>query len=478
LLNKRLPFPQPDPDAANRLVRRARLSRNAVAACGVAALAGFSVIAFSSTRSQIADFHALAIILENEQPAPASAYAIPAEELRANWPRFRGYEGAGVAAEGPAVKAAPDIVWQKPSPASGFNSPIIWKQRMFFTGGDAGLREVFCLNTVTGELEWRQRVNIPAPASAGEVPEIPEMTGYAASTAATDGERVYAIFATGELAAFTLEGQLVWSKNVGPLDNPYGHAASLATWENQLIVQLDQGYEDSRKSKIQCWDGGTGEMLWQKSRPVGASWTSPIVVEASGKPQVLTLSLPWAISYSPTDGTELWRAGPIDGEVTPSPVYAGGRFFVVNPGTYQLMAIRSDGSGDISKTHIEWIVDGDMPDITSPVSNGERVFTVTSGGDLTCFDGASGTEVWKHSLEAKGEFQASPSITGSTLLLLSAAGDVIGVEAESEFRELWRMSLEDEFHATPAFANGHIYLRGNKNVWCLGSDAAMTSREE
>jgi len=297
------------------------------------------------------------------------------------------------------------------------------------------------------------------------------MTGYAASTAATDGERVYAIFATGELGAFTLDGQPVWSKHLGPLDNPYGHASSLATWQDQVIVQLDQAYEDSRKSRIVVLDGRTGELLWQKARPVGASWTTPVVIEAANKAQIITVSLPWMISYSATDGEELWRMGPIDGEVTPSPVFAGELLIVVNPGMWQLLAVRPDGNGDVSKTHIAWQVDGDMPDITSPVSDGARVFTCAADGTLSCFAVTTGELIWKASVEAEGEFQASPSIVGSVLLLLSAAGDVIAVEAGPEFRELWRTQLDDEFYASPAFANERMVLRGNKNVWCLGSPA-------
>jgi outer membrane protein assembly factor BamB len=359
------------------------------------------------------------------------------------------------------------VVWRTPAPAPGFNSPLVWKERLLFTGGDHETREVLCLNATTGELDWRQPVKVSAPTTADGAPEIPEMTGHAASTAATDGERIYAIFATGELVAFTLEGQAVWSKHLGVFDNPYGHAASLACWQDQVIVQLDQGDEDSRKSKIIAFDGRTGEMTWQKARLVGASWVTPIVIDVAAKPQVITLGLPWVISYSASDGAELWRAKSLEGEITPSPVFANGLLFLVDPGMYQLLAFRPDGSGDVTKTHEVWRVDGDMPDITSPVSNGEQVFTLTSDGTLSCFDTSTGAEVWKESLEADGEFQASPSLAADVLLLVSTAGDLIAVEVGSEFRELWRMQLDDEFYASPAFANGNMYLRGNTNVWCL-----------
>ncbi len=478
LLRRQPPMPQADPDGAARLNRRAHGSRNAVAACGVIAFALFSVLAITGSRSPLSDPAALALLTDDARPGAASLYTIPAEELRANWPRFRGPQGSGVAPEGVSLESPPTIEWQAPVPAPGFNSPIVWRDRVLFTGGNAETREVICLQAATGELQWRQTVSLPAPASATEAPEIPEMTGYAASTASTDGERVYAIFATGELAAFTLDGQPVWSKHLGPIDNPYGHAASLACWQDQVIVQLDQGEEESRESKILVFNGRTGELLWQKARPVGASWTTPIVIESAGKPQILTLGLPWVMAYSPADGSELWRAKAVEGEITPSPVFAGDRIFIVDPGMYQLLALRPDGSGDVTRTGELWRVDGDMPDITSPVTDGARLFTLTSDGRLSCFDAATGAGAWKASVEAGGEFQASPSLAGGVLLLVSTAGDLIAIRDGSEFQELWRTQLEDEFYASPAFAKGRLYLRGNRSVWCLGSATATAAKEE
>jgi outer membrane protein assembly factor BamB len=440
-------------------------------------LAVFSVLAFTGPRSPLADPDAVLKLLKSDLPTLATAYGVTPDELRANWPRFRGHEGSGVAPEGVQLTAAPSVVWQVPSPAPGFNSPVVWKERVLLTGGDAQAREVLALRADNGELDWRQPVQVPAPAAAAEVPEIPDMTGHAASTAATDGERLYAIFATGELVAFTLEGQSVWAKHLGSLENPYGHATSLACWQDHLLVQLDQGHDDSRKSKLLCFNGRTGDVVWQKPRSMGASWSTPIVIEASGRPQVITLGLPWVIAYHAGEGTELWRAKLLEGEITPSPIFANDRLLIVDPGMYQLVALRPDGSGDVTDTHVSWRVDGDMPDITSPVSNGELVFTLTTDGTLSCLNTADGQEVWKQTLEAGGEIQASPSLAGGVVLVASTAGDLIAVEAGREFRELWRMKLEDEFYASPAFAKGRMYLRGNKSVWCLGNSPAMTKKE-
>jgi outer membrane protein assembly factor BamB len=298
-----------------------------------------------------------------------------------------------------------------------------------------------------------------------KAPEVPDSTGYAASTMATDGRRVYAIFATGELAAFTLEGKPLWFKNLGPIKNPYGFATSLATWQDRLILQLDQGESDEAKSKLYALDGRTGQIVWQRPRKVGSSWATPIVIEGAGKAQIITLAVPWVIAYAAADGVELWRVDCLNGEVTPSPVFAGGMVIVASP-SEKLLAIRPDGQGDVTKTHVAWTAEENVPDVTSPVSNGALVFTLTTGGLLTCLDGKDGKKQWDHDFET--EFHASPGIAGGRLYLFSQKGTAVMVEATRQFKELFRTEMGDAFHASPAFMEDRIILRGLANVWCLG----------
>jgi outer membrane protein assembly factor BamB len=278
------------------------------------------------------------------------------------------------------------------------------------------------------------------------------------------------IFANGDCAAFTLEGKPVWSKSVGPLKNPYGHAISLATWQDRLILQLDQGDAEDNKSKLCALDGRTGQIAWQRPRKVGASWATPIVVEAAGKAQVITLALPWVIAYAATDGAELWRVDCLNGEITPSPVFAGGLLFVASP-SEKLMAIRPDGQGDVTKTHVVWTSEDNVPDVTSPTSNGELVFAVTTSGMLTCLDAKDGKKQWDHDYEM--EFHASPSLAGDRLYLFSQKGTALVVQAARQFKELFRTEMGDGFHASPAFAQDKMFLRGLTNMWCVGAAAAQ-----
>ncbi|HYG34850.1 MAG TPA: PQQ-binding-like beta-propeller repeat protein, partial [Clostridia bacterium] len=398
--------------------------------------------------------------------------AASSEELKQNWPCFRGFEGTGFSSltNLPAtwdVKTGANIAWKTPVQAAGFNSPIIWGERVFVSGGDANTREVVCFNLKTGQELWRQAIT-NVPGSPTQPPEIPEMTGYAASTMATDGRRVYVIFANGDLAALTFEGKVIWSKGFGALKNAYGHATSLATWKDKVIVQLDQGDSEEGKSKLYALDGRTGQIVWQRQRKVGGSWASPTVIEAAGKAQIIVLAVPHAISYAATDGAELWRVDCLNGEITPSPAFAGGLVFVPSP-SEKLVAIRPDGQGDVTKTHVAWSNEDNVPDVTSPASNGELVFTLTTMGLLTCFDAKDGKKVWEHDFET--EFHASPTISGNRIYLYNQKGVAVVVEAGRQFKELFRTEMGEAIHASPAFALDRIVVRGVTNLWCLGNMA-------
>jgi len=280
------------------------------------------------------------------------------------------------------------------------------------------------------------------------------------------------LFGNGDLAAFTFDGAPVWGKNIGVPRNMYGHASSLAIWPGKLVVQLDQDEDAPGGSKLLAFDCATGRQLWEHTKPTHGSWASPIIVEAAGKAQIITLALPFVMSHALADGAELWRADLMSGEVAPSPIFAGGMVLAISPAG-EFFAIRPDGAGDVTKSHVAWKANDNIPDITSPVANGELAFTVTTMGGLACFEVATGKLVWQHDLEL--EVQSSPVIAGGELLLLGTKGDFISVAAGREFKELNRAKLADEFHASPAFADGRMFLRGATNLWCLGNSTKVAN---
>lgn len=303
--------------------------------------------------------------------------------------------------------------------------------------------------------------------------DFQEDTGCASPTMATDGRRVYVIFANGDLAALDFNGSVVWTKYFGPFKNSYGYANSLAIWGTDLIVQLDQGESDPAGSKLVSLQGATGRPNWERARVVPASWSSPIVFAANGKTQILTLGNPWAISYDVAGGNEIWRASLLEGEVVPSPIFAGGRIILANPGN-RLMALRPDGLGDVTNTMTVWGSDDGVPDISSPVSDGELVFTATSPGTVTCFDAAAGKKLWSKELDM--EVQASPGIMGGRLFVAGKDGVVVMLQTARVFQEIGRTTLPDKFRASPAFAGGHLFLRGETNLYSLGPGKASPAQ--
>jgi hypothetical protein len=275
-LTRRPPMPQPNLGSNQEPVSANRFSRWSVAASGITVGAMLLLFALNFTSA-----------LPKEQKSPSAAPGTPGnndaalpEEMVRNWPRFRGPNGSGISifSNYPAswdAKTGAAIAWKMPTPAPGYNSPIIWSNRVFLSGGDARVRSVFCLNAANGETLW-QRAVTNVPGTPTQQAEIPDSTGYAAGSMATDGRRVYVIFANGDVAGFTLDGKPVWSKSFGPLKNPYGYATSLATWQDRLLIQLDQGESEEGKSRLYALDGHTGQTMWQRPRNVGSSWATPI----------------------------------------------------------------------------------------------------------------------------------------------------------------------------------------------------------
>jgi outer membrane protein assembly factor BamB len=254
---------------------------------------------------------------------------------------------------------------------------------------------------------------------------------------------------------------------MGIPDNTYGYATSLTFHENLLIVQYDQGYPDDDQAVLFALEGATGKTVWSHVRPVAGSWTSPILIHTSTETQLITCSDPLVMAYDPGTGDVLWQADLMGTDVAPSPIYANGLVFVIQP--YQaLYALRTDGRGDVTESHLAWTAECGAPDICSPVSNGELIFLLTTMGTLSCFETEGGALVWEQELDAG--FQASPSLAGDWLLLLSEEGVMHRVRAARDFEKGPVSELKEATFASPAFARGRIYIRGVKHLYCIGKE--------
>ncbi len=411
------------------------------------------------------------------QPAAVSGAASP-EEIAKNWPRFRGPGGLGIAPVSGVpsqwnVPEGKNLIWKTEVPLPGNNSPIVWNDRVFLTGATEEERKVFCFDAVDGKLLWAKEVP-STPDSAGEVPEVMEDTGFAAPTAATNGRGVFAIFANGDLAAFDFEGGLAWSRHFGPLKNMYGHASSLCVFEDLLIVQLDQAEAGDNLSKLYALSTADGTTAWEAARDVRNSWTSPILVDTPQGKQLITSAAPWAISYDPTTGKELWRAKAMTQDVGPSPAYAAGTAFFANefPG---LLAIAADGSGDVTDSKVLWKAEDGLPDTSSPLATETVLVLVSSYGIVTCYDPKTGEMFWEEEFDAT--FTSSPTLVGNRLFLFGTYTDPEGmvwvVEPTPEgCTRIAENMLGENCVTSPAIVEDRLYIRGATHLMCIGASSS------
>jgi outer membrane protein assembly factor BamB len=282
---------------------------------------------------------------------------------------------------------------------------------------------------------------------------------------ATDGRRVFAIFANGDLAAFDFEGKIAWSKSLGLPDSHYGYSSSLAMYKNLLLVQYDQGFDKDPASKILAFDSASGEIAWQTERKVPNSWASPIVIRAGERDQVVTVANPWVIAYHPADGKELWRANCLRGDIGPSPAFAANKIFVANDGA-KLSAIPADSEGDVSKK-ILWQGEDGMPDTCSVLANEQFVLLFDSGATLNCYDAEKGDLLWDESFDDPA--CSSPSFVGKRVYIFATKGKCLVVEPTKEKCErIAENDLGEECVSSPAFQNGCFYLRAKDHLFCIG----------
>ncbi|MFC2101492.1 PQQ-binding-like beta-propeller repeat protein [Bacteroidota bacterium] len=382
------------------------------------------------------------------------------QEITSNALTFRGPDGNGVVfgknfpvswngATGANIK------WKAQIRLPGYNSPIVWKNRVFLSGASANKREVYCFDAATGEFVWLTDVSM-VPGTPATAPKVDRETGLAAPTMTTDGQRVYAIFATGDLVALDMNGKIVWSKNLGLPVNHYGHSSSLIMYRNLLLVQWDQ----SKGASVKAFDGATGNLVWDSPRSVRVSWASPVLVNTGSRSELILSADPSVAAYDPATGKELWKLDCIFGEVGASIAYAAGRVFATNEYA-KTVAIALGATPKVL-----WELTDYMSDIPSPVATDKYLFLVTSYGVVVCYDALTGEEYWVNEMDENT--YASPVLVGDRIYLLDKSGVMHIFKADKVFTSVGEPALGEESVCTPAFVGGNIYIRGDQNLYCIG----------
>jgi outer membrane protein assembly factor BamB len=398
----------------------------------------------------------------NGMPTPTAS--APDAEMQRNWPGFRGWEGIGHASSDSIPTAwngmsGAGVVWKSVIPRPGHSSPVVWNDRIFLTGGDKDVREVYCFSFNDGSLLWRYRVLV-VPEKPQPHLKIDKETGYAAPTPACDGKRLFAIFPTGELVCLTLKGKKVWARHLGTPENHYGHASSLITRSGLLFVQLDQ-YDSGRLLALAA---PTGATVWEVTRP-RLSWASPICVNTGDRLELICADNQEVTAYNPATGAILWHHDCLSGEVGPSPAYAAGKVYTANENAVATcIRVKDPAAGDSSR--IVWTWNEDLPNTSSPVATDSLLFLATADGIVSCVDADSGTTLWTKEFAAG--FYASPVLAGNRVFLMDRKGTMHIFGASGTYSLISEPVLGEPAVATPAMLKGAIIIRGETNLFRMG----------
>jgi outer membrane protein assembly factor BamB len=379
-----------------------------------------------------------------------------------NWPFFRGEGSRGIAAgsEYPTDwngTTGKNIEWKIIIPGVGKSSPVIWGDKLFLTSAEDGKCKVLCISKKDCEILWKYQVT----RLAGEPEKLPEMdveAGLAVSTSATNGKQVFSVFANGNLVCLDMDGNLIWSKNIGVPKSSYGYSSSLIIYENILIVQFDS----NEKLSLMGFETGTGVLKFETQRTGRPVWSSPVLAEFDHKPVLIINGNPDVTGYDPVSGKKLWSVECMTGDVVPS--VAVNRNFVYAVTDYaKLVAIKPG-----KEASIVWDDNTYTPDVSSPVAYEECLFVATGSGDVACYNQERGDTLWTRYLDC--QFYASPVIAGKLLYLPDRSGVMHIVRAEKSFTLVGEPSLGESSDCTPAFSDKKIYIRSSKNLYCISKN--------
>jgi outer membrane protein assembly factor BamB len=413
----------------------------------------------------------------------------------ANWPQWRGPGGSGVSTETNLPvewNANKNIKWKTPIAGRGHSSPVVWGNKIFLTTAIEGdvipgakavthiiegqeflhpdsigadhkhTFKVICVNADTGKILWEQTAFEGTPYDNRH-----RKSSYAASTPATDGKSVYAFFGTEGLFAYDMNGKLVWKADLGKLGTVgMGTGTSPILYENLIIVQCDE--ESGAASFIVALDKKSGKEVWRTPRKVQASWATPILITGSKRTELVTSGNETVIAYDPATGKELWRHKGVESNAIPSPV-ANREMVFVSAGFPEkvVMAINLGVSGDLGES-VVWKYTKGTAYVPSPILYGEYLYLTTDRGILTCLDAKTGEVKYEGGrLPIPATFTASPIAFEGKILLTSEDGDTFVIKAGPKHEILGTNSVGEPVYASPAVADGKIFIRGEKNMYCV-----------
>ncbi len=408
---------------------------------------------------------AVLVTLPSVNPAPAP--------LGQNWPEFRGPTGQGIAAaDHLPLTWGPDrnVAWKQAIPGKGWSTPVVWEGRVYLTtavplsGAAHGLSlRVLSLDGATGKVLWDQEVfrhegTRPPPAHG--------KNSHASPSPLVDGERLYVHFGHLGTACLDLEGKPLWKNTRLVYDPVHGNGGSPVLVDDTLVFSAD-GSDQQFVAALSC---KSGEVVWKTDRQSQAikkfSFSTPLVIRVKDRTQIVSPASEFVAAYDASTGREVWRVRYEGYSVVPRPVTSNGLVFLSsgydNP---TVLAIRPDGVGDVTETHVVWKTRKGAPLTPSPVAAGDELYLVADNGLVSCLDAKTGRVHWQERLG--GSYSASPVLAGDRLYVQSEEGIGTVLRAGTRFEHLAKNDLEERTLASYAVVVGALYVRTEKHLYKL-----------
>jgi outer membrane protein assembly factor BamB len=398
---------------------------------------------------------------------------VAASASAGDWAEFRGPTGQGLSSDSRLPtewSSTKNVAWKTPIDGLGWSSPIVVGNRVLLTTavskGDGDPQDqslqVICLNLATGKPLWNTEVFLlPGPS----ISRIHSKNSHASPTPISDGKNVFVHFGSHGTACLTLDGKILWQNREFKYEMRHGNGGSPILVDDLLVFSCD-GLD---KMFVVALDKATGKTQWQVAREHKNgnkfSFGTPLLIEVNGEKQIVAPGTFHVAAYRPKDGSEIWRVDyGLGYSVIPRPIYGHG-LIILSSGYDSpiLLAIRPDGKGNVTDTHVAWKLTKSAPHTPSPLLVGENVFIVSDGGVATLLNAKSGEQVWQK--RVGGNYSASPLFADGKIYLQSEQGDGIVLQPGSEYVELAKNPLEPRTFASYAVADGALLIRTEKQLY-------------
>lgn len=410
----------------------------------------------------------------------------------ANWPEWRGAGRTGVAEE-PALptswSAEANVRWKVALPGPGNSTPVIWEDRVFLTQAVEGehQRLLMCLDKATGKLLWQKGTVYADPEKTHET------NPQCSASPATDGERVVTWFGSAGVFCHDMEGKELWRRDLGKHEHNWGYASSPILHKDLAILHFGPG----ERAFMVALNKKTGETVWQMDIPqvdpevrtdgfagrkggMIGSWSTPIVVKAGGREELVISLASRLLGLDPATGKELWSCDGLNPLVYTSPIYGEGTVVAMGGFRGTTIAVTPGGNGDVTKTHRKWMTPQTENRLGSGVIHDGHVYVLNMTGIAECLDLATGKSIWKERFRgraAKNDSWSNLVLANGLLYGLNQSGETIVAKASPNFEIVSINSLTgDMTNSSLAVSDGLVFIRTHAHLWCVGSTTRTAAK--